>query len=441
MNPSSRLFMDVSYTRTQHVSVGITRTVRRLEDELRRLCRNGKQEFVAVSFHSAGFRKLADGVLPPPVSAASSTPDDRGARLFRWIAGSFFRRMVLIALMLPWPLLRLLWSLTSAWSFNFLSRNEQSITFRPGDMLLLSDACWNYPVWVAARRAQAQGAKVAFVVYDLMPFQHPEFCFPLVPLIFRLWLDRMLPLADCVICISQSTESDLTLHARATATPLPPTGHFRLGSDPVRGDDPTTHVRLPLRDFLSAGTPCFAAIGSFEPKKNYAFLLEVFDQLWKRGCDLRLLVIGRESAECADLVQRVRAHSQQGKQLLTLFDATDAEVAFTYANCRALIFPSLAEGFGLPLVEARTRGALVIASDIPAFIELSDPGVTIYRQGSHTALGDAVIEHAQRESRADIRPMPAFSWEDSARQCVGLCEQLFDAKKICVASAPLGPEL
>jgi glycosyltransferase involved in cell wall biosynthesis len=419
-----RLFMDVTYTRTQHVNVGITRTVRRLEEEFRALYPAGAGAFAAVAYHSGGFRALPSGMQTPVRPGTQRGGDRPAARLFRWITGAFFRKLVLAALILPWPILRFVWSTTSSWAFDFLSRADRAIDFGPGDVVLLFDASWNYPVWAAAAKARAKGAKVVVMMHDVMPLRHPEFCFALVPLIFRLWLDRMLPLADCVICNSHATEQDLRLHVRESGTALPPTSHFRLGSDPVRARTDDAAGRPALKRFLAGDSPCFAAVGSFEPKKNYGFLLEVFERLWARGLGMRLLIIGRESAECHDLIQRVRCHPQQGENLLALFDATDAEVALAYANCRALVFTSLAEGFGLPLVEARTRGALVIASSLPVFVELADAGVSIYAQGSHAALEELVIGHAGCDRRAEVPAMDPFTWGDSANQCLRVLQVL-----------------
>lgn len=419
MTAPARLFFDVSYTRTQHVHVGITRTVRRLEQELRSLCGEQDIPFALVSFHTSGFRLTPHEEFTAPAShSTGGAPDRPAARLFRWITGNFFRKVVLASLALPWALLRLIWATTSAATFDALSRSERAVAFMTGDVLLLCDASWNYPVWLAARKARAQGARVVLLVYDLIPLRHPQFCFALVPYIFRLWLDRMLPIADAVVCISSATEQDLRLHASESATPLPPTHHFRLGSDPVRDAPRGAPVRDELTSFAGGAVPCFAAIGSFEPKKNYGFLVEVFERLWARGETARLLIIGRESAECEALVRRLRRHPQQGTLMLTLFDATDAEVAYAYAQCRALVFPSLAEGFGLPLVEARTRGSLVIASDLPCFVELADEGVALYPGASGEALERLVTEYTHALP-AGVPPMWPFTWAQSAHQLMG----------------------
>lgn len=430
MSCAGRLFFDISYTRTQTGNMGITRTVRRLLHELQLALPAQGRECMAVAFNSGGFREIqslaaASGKMPFSPASRSAA-----ARLFRWVTGEFFRRTVVASTTLvPWRVLRFAWSATSTWTFNALSRGRSEVKFQAGDILFLCDASWNYPVWKAARLARRQGAKVVLLVYDLIPLRHPQFCFPLVPHIFRLWLHEMLQLADAVVCISSATEEDLRAYASDARTSLPPTGNFRLGSDPIATTSAEEGVRPSLELFVSAVRPSFAAIGSFEPKKNYGFLLDVFERLWAEGRDVGLVIMGRETAECREFIDRIRSHPQQRQKLLTLFDANDAEVAFSYASCRALIFPSQAEGFGLPLVEARVRGSLVIASSLPAFAELADEGVRIYPAGSHSALEALIIEHAQEDLRAQIPRMAPFSWEDSARQCMHLFERLLAQEK------------
>jgi alpha-1,2-rhamnosyltransferase len=424
MTPGGRLFFDISYTRTQPAQMGITRTVRRLLEEWSVALPADGHQCIPVAFSTAGFREVT---TEPDVRAPQSLAPisrSRSARLFRWVTGDFFRSLVVASTRLvPWQVLRFAWSLASAWTFNALSHGRPLIRFRTGDVLFLCDASWNYPVWQAAGMARRQGAKVVLLMYDLIPVRYPQFNFPLVPYIFHLWLERMMSCADAVVCISKATEDDLRSYGLEARISLPDISHFRLGSDPVRtaavGD-----VRHQLREFVRGPAPCFAAIGSFEPKKNYTFLLEVFERLWERDLQMRLLIIGRETAECHDFIRKVRQHAEQGRQLLTLFDASDTEVAFAYGEARALVFPSSAEGFGLPLVEARTRGSLVIASSLPVFAELADDGVYLYPQESHEALMDLLLEHGGTDLRANVPPMAPFTWRDSARQLVEVFQGL-----------------
>src|SRR5205814_975930 len=108
---------------------------------------------------------------------------------------------------------------------------------------------------------------------------------------------------------------------------------------------------------------------------NHGLLVAAFEELWRGGCGARLLLVGRTTGECRDVVARLAHHARTSGRVMIIEDATDAEVACVYGECRAIVLPSLFEGFGLPLVEARTRGCPVFASDLPAFREIADAGV------------------------------------------------------------------
>jgi glycosyltransferase involved in cell wall biosynthesis len=183
-------------------------------------------------------------------------------------------------------------------------------------------------------------------------------------------------------------------------------------------------VRPELGQFLAAAVPFFAAVGTIEPRKNHRLLLAAFERLWRQGVAARLLIAGRPDAQCRQLVEGMRRHPQQGRLLLTLFDATDAEVARAYASCRALVLPSQAEGFGLPLVEARSRGCPVIASDLPALRELADEGVFLFRPDDLDALVTLIRDHVATDRRCAVGKMPPFTWAQSARQLLAVVGNL-----------------
>lgn len=400
-------WMDFTYTRTQSGSdIGITRTVRRLRDELLA----AGHPVATVAFHRSGFRAAS------PAVAVSSQGERH--ELFRIITGGVARKVVAYALKaVPWHWLQSLWQRTSTAAFDALSTGSAPAAMRPGDVLLLADASWNYAAWEAACRARASGVAVVLLVYDLMPLRHPEFCFPLVPRLYGRWLGEMLGCSDAVVCISQATQNDVVAWAAERRIALPPIAHFRLGSDPGPGE-PSGTVRSAIHRFLGAGVPCFSAVGSFEPKKNYEAMLGAFEQLWLGGVKAKLLLVGRPTTDCADLLARLDRHPRREDLLMVVHDASDAEVVALYAQSRALVLASLFEGFGLALVEARTRGCPVIANDLPVFRELADAGVTFFDVGAPQGLVAAVRRHLQRDHRGEAEPMQPFRWRDSATQLV-----------------------
>jgi glycosyltransferase involved in cell wall biosynthesis len=403
MSLAGRLFMDVSYTRTQHGNVGITRTVRRLLDELETIagCK-------PVVFHRTGFRLLRPAQRSPTASGVTAV-DNAAGRMFRWLNSASVRKLVSL---IPKAVLHRAWRLNNDLTFDSLSKDEEPLTFRGGDCLVLADQSWNYRVWLAAQQARAQGANVVLVLYDLIPLRHPEFCPPLFTDVFRLWLVRMLGCCDMVMCISAATEADLLTWCTEEKLPLPRTRHFRLGCDLPKEN--AGDIRDSIARFMRSSVPVFAAVGTIEPRKNYSMLLRTFERLWLEGVNAHLLIAGRATGEETDFVERLRMHPEQGRKLLTLFDASDQELAHVYVHARALVLPSLAEGFGLPLVEARSRGCAVIANDLASFSELADEGVFFYRDNSDYELAFLVAQHARQENVPTYKPMSPFTWRDSA---------------------------
>lgn len=419
MSSPPRVFFDVTYTRTQSGSSGIARTVRSLLQELQAM----PAGCVPVAFHARGFRLAT---TQPGAAAAHLAPAVGGA-LAAWLLRYFMsgpgRRMVTAAV--PYPMLAWAWSVHGAWAFDSLSAGEAPAAFRPGDLLVLADQCWNYRAWLAASRARAQGASVVLVLYDLIPLRHPQFCSRLFSSVFERWLGKMIGNVDAVMCISRATQDDLRAYLAERSLAAPPSASFRLGSDldPRRAQGP---VRAAIQSFAGSGAPCFLAVGTVEPRKNHALLLQAVEHLWASGLDARLVIVGGSNAESAAFARRLAAHEEQGRRLLWLADATDSEVEWLYTACRALVFPSLAEGFGLPLLEARARGCPVIASDLPAFAELADDGVWLYPRHSASALAALMREHAQRSHGRPPALGPAFTWRDSAGQLLQTAAALLD---------------
>ena len=407
MNIAGRLFMDVSYTRTQHGNVGITRTVRRLLDEL-----EASTSCRPVVFHRNGFRLLAQ---PEGSQIATEAPtvDNIPGGLFRWLNSAPVRRLVSL---IPKAVLYKAWRLNNDLTLDSLSKWEEPVAFRSGDYLLLLDQSWNYRVWFAAEQARMLGVHVVLMVHDLIPIRHPEFCPPLFTEVFQKWLVRMLGCSDMVICNSAATKTDLLAWCAEKKLAPPHTAHFRLGCDlPIENGG---EVRQSLAKFMQSSVPVFAAVGTIEPRKNYPMLLRAFENLWREGVAAHLLIAGRGSAEERAFVEKLRRHTEQGRKLLTLFDANDRELGHVYSKAQALVLASLAEGFGLPLVEARMRGCPVIASDLQALKELADEGVSFYHRNSLEELAALLVEQASFEKRSRSTLMPCFTWKNSAEQLI-----------------------
>jgi alpha-1,2-rhamnosyltransferase len=104
-------------------------------------------------------------------------------------------------------------------------------------------------------------------------------------------------------------------------------------------------------------------------------------------------------------------------------DATDNDLVDLYSKARSLVFCSSAEGYGLPLIEARQLGCRVIASDIPAFRELADEGVTFFPSHDVNALASAIRRVVDAESTR-VPQRPLWTWADSTNQLLDAVTRL-----------------
>jgi len=317
-----------------------------------------------------------------------------------------------------------LWRLYSRIIFSYLARGLPPARIQPGDLVLLCDAAWTYDVWQCARQAASRGAKIVTLVYDLIPIDFSRYCAPLFTAVFRGWIREAAAASDGIICISATTQENVARYCRDVACRAVPLDHFRLGSD-LDQDDKSGTVREEIVRLCAGGeaTKLFIAVGSIEPRKNHLFMLEAFEQVWPAEPDAVLVIVGRISGDAGPTLARLSAHPMLGQRLFVYHDGSDTELDYLYRHARALLFPSAVEGFGLPLVEARQRGCLVLASDIPVFRELADAWVKLFSLNDAGHMARAVLEVAAAPPQ---RPpaMAAYGWQASAAEFLAKVQAL-----------------
>ena len=135
--------------------------------------------------------------------------------------------------------------------------------------------------------------------------------------------------------------------------------------------------------------PYFIAVGTIEPRKRYDLLLDVWDELVDHGPP-RLYVCGVRGWKNENVFQRLDKHND-GSAIYELNELGDRELLALMQNAVALLFPSDAEGFGLPAVEAAAMGVPVICQDLPVFREILGD-IPVYVKGSDRYLWKNIIE-------------------------------------------------
>jgi glycosyltransferase involved in cell wall biosynthesis len=214
-----------------------------------------------------------------------------------------------------------------------------------------------------AKILRQRQARLVFLLHDLVPISHPEYCRKGEGVRHRVRLDNMLALAAGIITNSEATLAELHRHTQGSARPLPPTAAAPLAPGlPVITPGPR-----PL------GTPYFVILGTIEPRKNHWLLLHIWRHI---VADLgeaapRLVIIGQRGWECENVDDMLERCEPLRGMVFEHPRCSDAELITYLHHAQALLFPSFAEGYGMPLIEALSLGVPVLASDLPVFEEIA----------------------------------------------------------------------
>jgi len=258
---------------------------------------------------------------------------------------------------------------------------------------------------------RASDVRPVYMIHDLIPITHPEYCRAGESERHVQRVRNMLTSAVGIIGNSQATLDSLGAFANGDGIKTPAMIAAPLGTDLNRND----HDRFP-----PSGRPTFIMLGTIEARKNHLLLLQIWARLVRtHGADApRLLIIGQRGWECEqvfDLLDR----SELLRGAVTEIDrCSDAELNSHLRAARALLFPTLVEGYGLPLIEALALGTPVIASDLPVFHEIGQEVPDFIDPLDGPAWQAAIVAYARHDSpdrSAQIARLAAYrapSWED-----------------------------
>jgi glycosyltransferase involved in cell wall biosynthesis len=219
-----------------------------------------------------------------------------------------------------------------------------------------------YHLWLRRKKI-----RLLVMVHDLIPITHPQFCRAGAAKLHQRRMGLILGHATGIVCNSQHTADVLRDYAQGVGLPVPPTTVIPLGVQ-----EASEYVARTSND--TSDLPYFVMVGTLEPRKNHAFLL----RLWRRMLEEwaiedvpQLRIIGQVGWMCDTVVQQLRCDSFLQQRVQWIADCDDRELAEHLRDARALLFPSQAEGYGLPLLEALSRGVPVLANPLPAFRDIA----------------------------------------------------------------------
>jgi glycosyltransferase involved in cell wall biosynthesis len=302
--------------------------------------------------------------------------------------------------------------------------SKSSITVAVGDVFLGLDlAAHVLPKHQAQlENWKCKGVKIHILVYDLLPVLHPEWFHSKTTRNFYRWLRTVAIVADSAICISKTVSADLSLWLVAKyafATDTLPINVIPMGCD-IEASLPSKGLPKNAEGLLSQFNkrPTALMVGTLEPRKGHAQVLDAFEHYWQGCGDANLLIVGKPGWKTEKLQSRLISHPEFEKRMFWLSDVSDEFLEKIYIASYGLILASESEGFGLPLIEAMRYGKPVFARDLPVYRELEMRLSYMPRNQNNiiqlsTILSDW-IKHAE-VSDSDINAVHLQTWEISAQ--------------------------
>jgi len=168
----------------------------------------------------------------------------------------------------------------------------------------------------------------------------------------------------------------------------------------------------------------FIYVGNFYPHKNVTRLIKAFAGI---KSDCQLILIGPKDYFAATIQQYIKQFRMEGR-IIIVDDATTSDLVFFYKHARALIHPSLSEGFGLPVVEAAYFGLPIIASDIPVFQELLKGKYSSFDPHNATDIRKKITSFISHSFKTDYRSILAqYSFKTMAQQTLSLYQKALES--------------
>jgi glycosyltransferase involved in cell wall biosynthesis len=270
-------------------------------------------------------------------------------------------------------------------------------------------------------------------LHDLIPITHPETETRAAQMYWRIQIPIAARRADFIITDSEHAQREIVeMYGvpgnRIAVTPLGYPPSMNAPPDPVRSAG--VHRRYGLPDSY------ILYVGTIQPRKNLNMLIEAYARLRHEGStDKKLVIVGRKGWLYEALFARITVLGLEDNVIFTGF-VPDEELPDLYDGACLFVYLSLFEGFGLPPLEAMSRGVPVLTSNTTSLPEVvGDAGITV----TPTNLEDVVAgmksillnaDVAQQLAAAGKERAARFSWERTARETLAIYRQVATNKRI-----------
>jgi glycosyltransferase involved in cell wall biosynthesis len=291
-----------------------------------------------------------------------------------------------------------------------------------GSWLLLPEVIYHNQIGAVIAYARAQQMRVAAIFYDAIPISHPELVRRKA---VKYHADYMTGLCDVdlLIPLSQSAADEFRLFVEKRGLPLP-TIHVCTSAGDLLGEE-----RPPSKPDLPTQAVNILCVSTLEPRKNHKTLLEAFElaSAALSQPDLRLQLVGDRYEGADFVVDTVKAAMARNPNVIWHGKLTDDQLMNRYSECDFTIYPSVLEGFGLPIIQSLWNRRPCICANFGTMAETANGGGCLTVDVRDAAkLRDAILTLATRRDIRqklveEIERRHVKTWQEYATE---ICETL-----------------
>jgi glycosyltransferase involved in cell wall biosynthesis len=291
------------------------------------------------------------------------------------------------------------------------------------DTLIISGGLdWDFKdVGALAKLKAKHKFRYCTIVHDIIPVLFPHLVVPSLVPVFDKYFANLVSLADYAMCNSESTRRDWTRFCGKCGRDMP-AFVFPLGSDlPAIEELSSLELPKPLQ-----GKRFVLFVSTIEPRKNHRMLYEAWDRCVRSKtvdpASDRLVFVGRQGWAVDDLMRELSTNPATRETLIVLNHVPDALLRLLYQRAAFVVFPSLYEGYGLPLAEALAHGKPCFSSNAGSLPEIGgdlvvriDPKDTIRWADSisHYLRSPRELDAMAARIKAEFQPV---TWDEAANQ-------------------------
>lgn len=291
-------------------------------------------------------------------------------------------------------------------------------------LAVVHDPTGTSPLLLAQRKAAT-----VVTIHDVFAWSIPGHSSLLDTMIYKKWLPRMLPRVDAVITVSEQSRQDILQYL---APPAHRINIIHYGVSPIFQPIETEIARTHVAKRFGLSEPYLLYVGALTQRKNLERLLDAFAVVHETRPRLKLVLAGPSSWKETPLEQ-IAHRLELSDHIVLTGPLTDQDLPALYSEATVFVFPSLYEGFGLPVIEAMACGTPVVTSRVSSLPEVAGDAAILVDPYDANAIADGICQildsaplAAELTAKGIVRST-RFTWEATARQTLDLYIKAYES--------------